>query len=107
MSAAVVFDASSVSQSLGRRALELVRDREVSLAEGAEHLARLAKGRSFPLEAALADLRRGHTPSTDLDHACILLRRALGEVARLTVSVGSHEVETVTDGAHRRARSTT
>ncbi|MEX1008586.1 MAG: hypothetical protein WD271_12175 [Acidimicrobiia bacterium] len=82
MSAAVIPDALTVGSSLGRRALELGRDPLVSLSEGGQHLVRLAKGRSLPLEVALADLRRTYAPGADRDHACILLRHAIGEVAR-------------------------
>lgn len=89
MSAAVVPDAPTVGSSLGSRALELGRDPGVSLSEGGQHLVRLAKGRSLALELALADLRRTHAPSADRDHACILLRHAIGELARPPLFGGS------------------
>ncbi len=81
-------DTPAVWPSLCRRALELGRDPGVSLSEGSRHLVRLANGRSLPLELALADLR-SHPPSAARDHACILLRHAIGELARPPTFGGS------------------
>jgi hypothetical protein len=89
MSATMVPGTASVSASIARRALELGRDPGVSLAEGAHHLIRLALGRSFVLERALADVRHEQAPSSDGDHACILLRHAIGELAGPPFSGGS------------------
>jgi hypothetical protein len=81
MSAATIPDAPTVSSAIGRRALELGRDPGVALSEGVQHLVRLAKERSLPLELALADLHTTHAPGFDRDHACILLRHAIGELS--------------------------
>jgi hypothetical protein len=89
MAPAMVSDVPTVWPSLGKRALELGRDPGVSLSEGGEHLMRLAKGRSLALELALADLQHTHAPGADRDHACILLRHAIGELARPPLFGGS------------------
>ena len=49
--------------------MELSHDSGVSLSEGAQHLVRLAEGRSLPLELALADLDRERTPSREREYA--------------------------------------
>jgi hypothetical protein len=71
-----------VAASVARRAVELGRDANVSLAEAAEHLVRLAKGRSSMLEEALAEVSRRRERHADLEYAGMLLRRALSDVAR-------------------------
>ena len=91
MAAAMVSDVPAVWSSSGQRALELGRDPGVSLSEGGEHLMRLAKGRSLPLELALAELQRTCAARGDRDHACILLRHAIGELARPPLFGGSRE----------------
>jgi hypothetical protein len=70
-----------VAATLGRRARELGRDRAVSVAEGAEHLARLAKGRAGILRLALGTLEAEGAPrDSDRTHAELLLRAALAKV---------------------------
>lgn len=68
-----------IAATLARRARELARDPGVTIVEGAHHLVRLAKGRRSPLEGALTHLRPGVVAGSELEHARILLRRALEE----------------------------
>jgi hypothetical protein len=73
--------APDVGATLARRARELGRDRALSVAEGAEHLARLAKGRAGVLRLALDTLDAEDEPSDpDRNHAELLLRAALASV---------------------------
>ena len=78
---AAVSDGSVSSSLLSQRAMELSHDRGVSLAEGAQHLARLAQGRRLPLEGALADLDHG-PPNFEIEYARLLLRGAISELAK-------------------------
>lgn len=79
---AAVSDLTATLPSLSRRALELSHDPGVSLSEGAQHLIRLAHGRSLPLELAVADLDRERASSFEREYARQLLRIAIGEVAK-------------------------
>jgi hypothetical protein len=73
--------APDVVGSLTRRAQELGRDRGLSVAEGAEHLARLAKGRARVLRLAVDALDAEDAPrDADYAHAELLLRAALATV---------------------------
>ena len=70
-----------VAGSLTRRAREIARDRGLSIAEGAGHLARLARGRPSVLRRALDALRAESAPDDpDRAHAELLLREALASV---------------------------
>jgi hypothetical protein len=68
-------------EMVARRALELARDRAVSLDDAVRHLLRLADARSTPLEHALADLRQRERTAPEVDYACILVRSAIGAAA--------------------------
>jgi hypothetical protein len=83
---AAVYDVTATLPSLSKRALELGQDPGVSLAEGAQHLVRLAHGRSLPLELAVANLDRERASSFEREYARQLLRVAIGEVAKLSRS---------------------
>ncbi len=70
-----------VARTLTRRAREIARDRGLSIAEGAEHLARLARGRAGVLRRALDALHAETAPpDPDRAHAELLLREALASV---------------------------
>jgi len=70
-----------VARSLTRRAREVGRDRGLSIADGAEHLARLARGRAYVLRRALEVLHAETAPDDpDCAHAELLLREALALV---------------------------
>jgi hypothetical protein len=67
-----------VARTLSRRAREIARDRGLSVAEGAEHLARLARGRASVVRAALDALHAEPAPDEpDQAHAELLLQEAL------------------------------
>jgi hypothetical protein len=86
---AAVSDGTASPATLSHRAMELSRDPGVSLTEGAQHLVRLAQGRSLPLECALADLDR-EPANFEVEYARLLLRDAIGEVAKPSRVGGSH-----------------
>jgi len=86
---AAVFDGTTSPSTLSRRAMELSRDRGVSLTEGAQHLVRLAHGRTLALENALADLNR-EPPNFEVEYARLLLRGAISEVANPSRVERSH-----------------
>ena len=77
---AAVSDGTASPSTLSHRAMELSRDPGVSLTEGAQHLVRLAHGRSLPLECALADLNR-ETADAEREYARLLLDAAIRAVA--------------------------
>jgi hypothetical protein len=67
-----------VARTLSRRAREVARDRGLPVAEGAEHLARLARGRASVVREALDALHSEPAPDDpDRAHADLLLREAL------------------------------
>jgi hypothetical protein len=68
--------------SIAKRALELALDPGVTPADGTDHLIRLARGGSAALEHALAELEREYPARSDREHACILLRHAMDQLAR-------------------------
>jgi hypothetical protein len=78
---AAVSHGTTSPATLSRRAMELSRDRGVSLAEGAQHLVRLAHSHSLPLEQALADLDR-EPANSEREYARLLLDVAIREVAK-------------------------
>ena len=90
MTAAASADATLTVPSLTKRAMELSHDSEVSLSQGAQHLVHLARGSAVPLELALADLDREHTPSFEREYARLLLRIAITELATPSLSAGAH-----------------
>jgi hypothetical protein len=90
VTAPVTAQAAVTLPSLSRRALELGRDPGVSLSEGAQHLVRLAGGHSLPLELALADLSRERALSSEREHARLLLRHAISELATPSQFAASH-----------------
>jgi hypothetical protein len=69
------------SGALAQRALELAHDRGLPLGDAVQHLLHLAGGRLVLLGDALSELRGGEQPRAEIDHACILLRSAIGAAA--------------------------
>ena len=72
-----------VPRVLARRALDVACDSTVTLSEGAEHLAWLAKGRTRALQLALAEARSSGT-SAICELACTMLQLAVTYAAAPT-----------------------
>jgi hypothetical protein len=82
---------ASVPVGLARRALYVASDPDVSVAEAAQLLARLAKRHKLPLQLAIAHIRRSPvgTASTRCERACVLLHQAIAELSEPLFDVAS------------------